>query len=350
MTSLLLLWSNSNSNSNNVLLLSHAFTAHVAVRRNSGTAARIMISNGSSRSKNSDIYQNNRNTDRVATKSLSYSKMTSSLNLSSSNEDNVSSDSSDTAKSSSGASSMSSSVFNLVKACIGAGVLAFPSGIAAFSDTSAALIPSAAILFVLGFVSAYSFYSIGRVCKETDSDSIGEAWNKIVSENSRWVVDASCFVTPLGAALSFSIILGDLCSSVVKTLLQFSTLSSAKVLASRQVCILLLTSLVLYPLCSLSSLAALAPVSIVGVVSSMLTCLFLAIRYLSGAYAIGGVPESTLLQGLSESLRPSFGVKGMQLMSPSILILFAMAGTGYMVCTLILLYAVVAYDWYALTV
>ena len=220
-----------------------------------------------------------------------------------------------------GNASMTSSVFNVVKACIGAGVLAFPSGVAAFADVKQGLVPSAVILVVLGAISAYSFYSIGRLSKQEDAASIGETWESTVSPSSSWVVDLSCFVTPIGAALSFSIILGDILSSVLKTL------GLKGILASRHVSILCLTLSALYPLCSLASLSALAPMSIIGVLSSMMTCIFLGYRCLGGAYSPGGA----LLKSVPEVYAPSFGVKGMQLLSPSILILCAMAGTGYMV-------------------
>lgn len=173
---------------------------------------------------------------------------------------------------------------------------------------------------VLGAISAYSFYSIGRLSKQEDAASIGETWESTVSPSSSWVVDLSCFVTPIGAALSFSIILGDILSSVLKTL------GLKGILASRHVSILCLTLSALYPLCSLASLAALAPMSIIGVLSSMMTCIFLGYRCLGGAYSPGGA----LLKSVPEVYAPSFGVKGMQLLSPSILILCAMAGTGYM--------------------
>ena len=217
--------------------------------------------------------------------------------------------------------SLSSSSFNLVKTLVGAGVLSFPSAVAAFADVPRALIPASVILCVLGLLSAYSFYSIGRTCGEENVGSLGEAWKATVSEQSSWIVDLACFVTPLGTAASFSIVLGDLFSSI------FRTFGVSGLLASRQASILLVTISALYPLCSLKSLAALTPASILGVFCSFITCAFLGFRLFGGAY----VPGGSLYSSVSPTLQPLFGVKGMNMMSPSCLILFSMAATGYMV-------------------
>jgi len=217
--------------------------------------------------------------------------------------------------------SLSSASFNLVKTLVGAGVLSFPAGVAAFADVPRALVPATAILCILGLLSAYSFYSIGRTCGEENVASLGEAWKVTVSEQSSWLVDLACFVTPLGTAASFSIMLGDLFSSI------FRTFGVSGLLASRHASILLVTFSALYPLCSLKSLAALTPASILGVFCSIITCVFLGFRFFGGAYVPGGF----LYSSVAPSLQPSFGIKGMNMLSPSCLILFSMAATGYMV-------------------
>lgn len=155
------------------------------------------------------------------------------------------------------------------------------------------------------------------------SKSIGAAWEDEFGANSSWIVSLSCFLTPLGAALTYSIILGDMLSSLAQSA------GLTGILARRQASILGITAAVLYPLCNLSSLAALAPVSIIGVVGMMFTTLFMIFRALpGGAYcaASGG----SLLSTIAPSLQPSFGLIGNNAYSSSILILVSMAATSYL--------------------
>lgn len=64
-----------------------------------------------------------------------------------------------------GEASMSVSTFNLAKSIIGAGVLSLPSGVAFFADEPSALVPSVAICAVFGLMAAYTFSSIGNICR-----------------------------------------------------------------------------------------------------------------------------------------------------------------------------------------
>ena len=96
-------------------------------------------------------------------------------------------------------------------------MLALPAGLAAIGDTEDALVPAVAIMSVLGAFSAYSFYSIGRLCSLEKTKSLTESWEKVVGKDSAWLITTACFVTPLGAALSFSISLGSFFSSLART-------------------------------------------------------------------------------------------------------------------------------------
>lgn len=84
-----------------------------------------------------------------------------------------------------GDATIPTSVFNLAKSIIGAGVLSLPNGVAVFADGStSALIPSSIICTIFGLAAAYSFSSIGRVCKEYDSKSFQDVWAKSVDPKS----------------------------------------------------------------------------------------------------------------------------------------------------------------------
>ena len=172
---------------------------------------------------------------------------------------------------------LTASTFNLMKACLGAGLLSLPSGVAAFGDSPRALIPATAIFTFLGFLSSYSFYTIGKLCQQTESSSMAEAWTKIVGKDSSWLISLCCFITPLGAALAYSIILGDVFSNLAKTV------GLTGVLAAREASILLVTSGLLYPLCMLKNLSALAPVSVIGIGGVLVTAAFMAVRMLGFA-------------------------------------------------------------------
>jgi len=212
---------------------------------------------------------------------------------------------------------MKSSTFNLIKACVGSGVLSLSSGVAAFGDTSSAIIPASILMSLLGTLSAYSFYSIGKMCEETKSMSISEAWGKTVGEDSTWLISLACFLTPLGAALSYSIILADVFTALAATV---------GLTLSRPASIIGMSSFVLYPLCSLKSLSALAPVSILGVVGILVTAIFMGVRAFGSAYSPGGALASTL----APALTPAFNKVGVNLLQPSSLILVSMAATAYL--------------------
>uniref|UniRef100_A0A7S4JZY9 Amino acid transporter transmembrane domain-containing protein n=1 Tax=Odontella aurita TaxID=265563 RepID=A0A7S4JZY9_9STRA len=227
-------------------------------------------------------------------------------------------------ESESGKTGMSAATFNLIKACVGSGVLALPAGVAAIGDVSAALVPASIMVVGLGLLSAYSFFMLGRIndASEKKSSSMGDMWKNEVGEGSSWVVTLSCFLTPLGAALAYSIMLGDMLSSLAETA------GLKGILATRHTAILAITSLVLYPLCGLKSLAALAPVSMVAIFGVAATCVFMYMRMASGAYAEGGAYFDTI----ASNLQPSFGNIGTsKVKSPSILVLGGMAATAYLV-------------------
>lgn len=188
------------------------------------------------------------------------------------------------------------------------------------------LVPASILMILLAGVSAYSFYMIGRISSLQESKttkSIGAAWEDVVGADSSWIVSLSTFLTPLGAALTYSIILGDMLSALAQSA------GLAGVLAKRQTSIVGITAAVLYPLCHLSSLAALAPISIVGVIGMMMTSLFMVFRSIPGGKYCA-VTGGSFLSTIAPSLQPSFGIVGNNAYSRSILILVSMAATSFL--------------------
>ena len=100
-----------------------------------------------------------------------------------------------------------------------------------------------------------------QLSQHTNATSLSTIWESTVSP-SAWPVSLACFLTPLGAALSYSIILGDATTSLA---------AAAGFSLARPYAILGLAGTALYRLCRLSDLSALAPVSIVGVMGILAT-------------------------------------------------------------------------------
>mmetsp|Transcript_29859 Transcript_29859/g.49928 ORF Transcript_29859/g.49928 Transcript_29859/m.49928 type:complete len:483 (+) Transcript_29859:119-1567(+) len=195
-------------------------------------------------------------------------------------------------------SSMATSTFNLAKSIIGCGILSLPSGVGFLADEPSALIPASIGCAVFGAVAAYAFSTIGRLCKETNSATFQEAWEKTVNPKSAVLISTSITALCFLASLAYSIILGDSFSSL------FQTFNFPAWISARQNTILWLSTLVLFPLCSLKSLAALAPFSLLGLGGTLFTAAFMTVRYLDKSYLEGGKFFADI------ALKPSFSKRG----------------------------------------
>lgn len=131
-----------------------------------------------------------------------------------------------------GMSSIATSTLNLAKSIIGAGVLSLPSGVAYLADERTALVPSIAICTLFGIIAAYSFSVIGRICKENDAKSFQEAWEKVVSPKSAWLISGSITALCFLASLAYCIMLGDTFSSLFQVQLLIFSIHSLLILRS----------------------------------------------------------------------------------------------------------------------
>lgn len=184
-------------------------------------------------------------------------------------------------------------------------------GIAAFGDSPSAVIPATALIALIGILSGFGFFLIGKVCAYTGATSYRDAWSKSVGESTSWIPAASCTIKTCLACLAFSMVLADTFSALLQT--------------SRNPTLLVLTLAVLLPLCLLKNLNALAPFSLAGVLGMGYTALAMALRYFDGSYKIGG----NLLADVAEELQPVFGANANVFTSKS-LILICMLSTAYM--------------------
>lgn len=112
------------------------------------------------------------------------------------------------ADSTGGSSSSSAAVINLSKTILGAGALSLSYGIASFTDAKEGVIPGILLLFVMGVISAYSFYSIGRVCDYYSVTSFSAAWERTVGATSKKFLEFILIFKTFFTCLAYSIIIG----------------------------------------------------------------------------------------------------------------------------------------------
>lgn len=218
-----------------------------------------------------------------------------------------------------GEATIASSTFNLAKSIIGAGVLSLPSGISFFADVPGAILPASIMCAVMGLVSAYTFSLIGRVCEKTKASSFQDAWAKTVDPKTAWTISAGITAMCFLASLAYSIIIGDSFTSLA------SSFNLPRLFAERTNVILMITTFVLFPLCSLKSLNSLSPFSLLGLGGTLYTAAFMAIRYLDGSYAAKG----KFFSALAPAFKPSFNQRGGYAVNHLTFVLVSMLSTSY---------------------
>lgn len=179
-------------------------------------------------------------------------------------------------------SSVGQTTVNMVKNIVGSGMLSLPAGVAAFSGSRMAIAPSLSFCLLFGLISAYAFTLIADACKRTGESTYAGAWEKIIGPKTKVLPALACFAKMAIGCISFSMILGD-CFSLIA-----SPLGLPAAIASRSGMMLLITALVIFPLCQLKSLAPLAKFSVLGVLSNVYICCFILLRCFDGTYAAGG--------------------------------------------------------------
>lgn len=197
-----------------------------------------------------------------------------------------------------GKAELASSIINLVKAIVGAGVLSLPVGIAKFSGSRTAIVPACVIMLVVTTLSAYCFGLVARVLEATGTQSWGEAWAKVVGPRTACI--PSIFVATLCAcaSLTYTMVIGDSFSAI------FAGAGLPAALASRTGAILVMTALFTLPLSLLPNLEILQYTSFLGIGGILYTAAFMLARV--GAYK----PGSALHDAVPLALRPRFEAGG----------------------------------------
>eukprot|EP01039_Chlorochromonas_danica_P000091 gene92-98_t len=216
-----------------------------------------------------------------------------------------------------GSATIAASVFNLAKTIIGAGVLSLPYGIAAFTDSKAALAPAIALLVVMGAISAYGYSSIGKACAAHKATSFSEVWSKAVSPRTGSLLNGIIIFKTFFACLAFSIIIGDSFSSI------FKSWSLPEAFSQRNNALLILTISVLLPLSLLRKLDALKYTSILGLLGTLYTAGFMTKRFYDGSYRKGGEFFEEL------ETKPYFDSRPLLWSDPRLFVLISMISTSY---------------------
>mmetsp|Transcript_2144 Transcript_2144/g.2465 ORF Transcript_2144/g.2465 Transcript_2144/m.2465 type:complete len:524 (+) Transcript_2144:317-1888(+) len=219
-----------------------------------------------------------------------------------------------------GTATISNEVLNLVKTIVGSGVLSLPAGVAAFGNAPSATIPAAALIAIIGGISAYTFSMIGRVCSFTGAKSYRDAWAETIGPKTCWIAAGTCVLQGLSITLAYSMILADTFQAILATF--------GIVTVSRTSTLLGVTGSVLLPLCLMKKISSLAPFSLLGIIGMVYTAGAMALRYISGGYKL--LPAGKFIPELASNLRPSFGSSGAaSVLNPSSFIMIAMLSTAY---------------------
>lgn len=170
-------------------------------------------------------------------------------------------------------------VVNVVADLCPHGMLPLAYGIAQEGGTG--VIPAVVLLLIFGSMSAYTMTSYADIAVETNSNSIGEIWSKLISKDSVYIADLSVFALCFGCCIFYSAFIGDI----------FAYLSSALgvttgVFSKRWVLLAIISSVFLLPLCLLEDLSTLQFSSLLGVGGIALTFLTLLKRATDGTYSV----------------------------------------------------------------
>jgi sodium-coupled neutral amino acid transporter 11 len=214
----------------------------------------------------------------------------------------------------------SDAIFNLAKNIVGSGVLALSAGVAAFSASPLALAPSIAILLAVGGVSAYTFSTIARVGAATGGKTYRDTWMRVFGKSTTWMTDATVIFMTVCAGLSYSIILGDMFSSIA------ALAGLPAVLCTSNAWIILLSFFVLLPLSLLRDLSSLAAGSLLGTIGTSYTALFVLLRCFDKSYLPGGKFHALA------SHSPNFAAASaaQPLINPSIFVLVSMLASAFL--------------------
>jgi amino acid permease len=203
-----------------------------------------------------------------------------------------------------GSASIPNLTTSLVKSIVGAGVLALPAGVTNLGDSIEQALPTALVFIAIaGWMNAYFFSIVGRVCAATGAVSYRDAWDRSVGRlypNSTITTSIVTWTVTFKTALSclaYSMILADSFQSLA--------VSAGFLDCQRSAALLFITISALLPLCLRRDLSSLAPFSLAGLFGFGVAVTTMVTRCWDGTYNINA--NGQFLSDLPIENQPSFG-------------------------------------------
>lgn len=167
---------------------------------------------------------------------------------------------------------------NLTKCMIGEGMLSLASGLGAETGLAVGII----ITVVWAAIMAYTFSLLGRVCHATGCKNLSGCCENLHQPRLGKVMASSILVLTFAACVSFSILLGDNVSEILKSC------GATGIWASYHFALVAIIVIVELPLCLIRDMTKLAYTSFVGVTFEICVIIFMAIRFFDNSYRPGG--------------------------------------------------------------
>mmetsp|Transcript_36724 Transcript_36724/g.84746 ORF Transcript_36724/g.84746 Transcript_36724/m.84746 type:complete len:510 (+) Transcript_36724:27-1556(+) len=190
-----------------------------------------------------------------------------------------------------GGSSLVTSVLNLAKNIIGAGMLSLP-----VAFRGAGLVPYVVGITLAGTLNAYTFFLLGWCCEVMGASTFGELWAKCFGKQHAWIADISVLMNNSMACLAYCVLMADFFSKSLSGLLP-----NCPMLHQRGVDLVIIGALLLVPLSLMKDLAPLRYASIAGLAATAYVFLML----LKDAASADWTASGPLMNNLSP-FRPDF--------------------------------------------
>ncbi|MEW5297319.1 MAG: hypothetical protein WDW36_000536 [Sanguina aurantia] len=162
-----------------------------------------------------------------------------------------------------GGASSWASVFTLCNSAIGAGVLSLP-----FAFQSAGVLGGLLLCLIIGGMEGFTLYVLSKAAQRYEASSYNKLVRKCLGKKLGLVLASIQVVYLAGSCVAYQVIIGDTFSS-----LGVQALGRASPWLDRQFIILLLSSLVILPVCFFRKITALSSLSSIAVAGFVYTAL-----------------------------------------------------------------------------
>lgn len=205
-------------------------------------------------------------------------------------------------------------LISLTKSMVGIGALSFAK---AADDVGGNVAIPALLCLWSGAVTAYSFYSLGYVCNETNASSMYDLLGKcgysqpLFRNTFSFMLSAKCFLS----CVCCSLVIEDSIVSLYQFLRHlewYSSIVSTNPFSKwlfqlpRMNVVKVVTGLMLLPLCYITNFSSIVPLTFFGLVGSLYTAAFMVYRLLDGTYI--ATPPMISLADVAAQIRKMFCV------------------------------------------